>query len=401
VTGTGRGVCGYAWPMAKRSTKAKGPREVELKPEERPKGLTAPPPPRRLGEIVGQDRAVGALRSALASKRIHHAWIFHGPAGVGKFTTALAFAAVVLDPTSSAGLMGGDIEPDPDSVVQRLLGAGTHPDLHIITKELATVSRDATVRASKQRNIAKDVLEEFLIDPATRTGGGGGASLASKVFIIDEAELVDARGQNSLLKTLEEPAPGSVIILVTPSEERLLPTIRSRCQRVGFSPLSERDMEAWLKGSGLDISGLDAPSRQWLLTYAEGSPGLAHLALTTGIVEWHRTLAPMLAEVDRGRFPLDLGPTMAKLADEWSQGWIDRPGNENASKEAANRAASRQMFRLVGGHYRRRLRETGGETAAAAIGLIGEAERQAETNVQATFVMEHLAAQLALVHGGG
>jgi DNA polymerase III subunit delta' len=397
-------VCGYTWPMAKRTAKTKGPREIELKPQERPKGLPAPPPPRRLGEIVGQDRAVGALRAALASKRIHHAWIFHGPAGVGKFTTALAFAAVVLDPTSSAGLMGGEIEPDPDSVVQRLLGSGSHPDLHIITKELATVSREANVRASKQRNIAKDVLEEFLIEPATRTGGGGAAAMASKVFIVDEAELVDARGQNALLKTLEEPAPGSVIILVTPSEERLLPTIRSRCQRVGFSPLNERDMSTWLRGSGLDVSSLDAGAMQWLMAYAEGSPGLAHLALSTGIIEWHRTLSPMLAEVDRGRFPLDLGPTMAKLADEWSQGWVDRPGNENASKEAANRAAARQMFRLVAGHYRRRLREAGSgggaEAAAAAIGLIVEAERQAETNVQSTFVMENLAAQLALAGAG-
>lgn len=387
--------------MAKRPAKAKAPREIELKAEERPKGLPVPPPPRRLSEIIGQDRAASSLTAALRSGRIHHAWIFHGPAGVGKFTTALAFAAVILDPTTSTTL-SGDIEPDPDSSVQRLLATGTHPDLHIITKELAVVSREASVRASKQRNIAKDVLEEFLIEPAMRTGAVASGAMASKVFIIDEAELLDQRGQNALLKTLEEPAPGSVIILVTASEERLLPTIRSRCQRIGFVPLGESDLAMWLKGSGLDIAGLDAPSRQWLMAYAGGSPGMAHLALSTGLVEWFRTLSPMLSDLDRGKFPIDLGPTMAKLADDWAQAWVDRPGNENASKEAANRAAARQMFRLIAEHYRQRLRggSSDPDAAASAIELVTMAERQADSNVQAIFVMENLVSQLAMTGNG-
>jgi DNA polymerase III subunit delta' len=366
-----------------------------MRPEERPRGIPAPPAPRRLGEVIGQERAVGALRAALRSGRTHHAWIFHGPAGVGKFTTALAFAAVVLDPSAQA-TFSGDIEPDPDSTVQRLLATGTHPDLHIITKELAVVSREASVRSSKQRNIAKDVLEEFLIEPAARTSAGNRGALASKVFIIDEAELLDMRGQNSLLKTLEEPAPGSVIILVTASEERLLPTIRSRCQRVVFTPLTDSEMAAWLGASGLQLAALDAESRRWLLAYAEGSPGLAHLALATGLVEWHTALAPMLAELDAGRFPVGLGPAMAELADEWAKAWVDRPGNENASKEAANRAAARQMFRLIAEHYRQRLRGGGrAQGAAAAIELISEAERHADTNVSAVFVMDNLVTQLA------
>lgn len=400
--------------MAKRPARSRTPREIEIKPTERPKGVPAPPSPRRLGEIVGQDRAVAALRAGLRSDRIHHAWIFHGPPGVGKFTTALAFAAIILDPSTTA-ILSGDIEPDSDSAVQRLLAAGTHPDLHIVTKELAVVSREASVRTSKQRNIAKDVLEEFLIEPATRTGGASTGGIASKVFIIDEAELLDLRGQNALLKTLEEPAPGSVIILVTSSEERLLPTIRSRCQRVAFTPLNDDDMLQWLKSpaarqqepgdgllgleSGGVLSSLDASTRDWLLSYAGGSPGVAHVALSTGLVEWHRTLAPMLSDLDHGRFSIDLGPTMAKLADDWAQAWVDRPGNENASKEAANRAAARQMFRLIAEHYRRRLRkgESAPETAVAAIDLVTQAERQADTNVQALFVMENLVGQLAIV----
>lgn len=385
--------------MAKRTAKPKAaPREVELKPDRR--APVGPPAPGavRLGQIIGQDRAVATLRAAIQSGRIHHAWIFHGPPGVGKFTTAVAFAAVILDASSQPDL-SGVIEPDPDSPAQKLLAAGTHPDLRIITKELAAVSRDPGVRDSKQRNIAKEVLEEFLLEPAARTGSSAHGAMASKVFIVDEAELIDPVGQNALLKTLEEPPAGSVLILVTAREERLLPTIRSRCQRVAFAPLADAEMERWLKGSGLDLSGLDAAGRRWLLSYAAGSPGAARLAVETGIAGWHATLAPMLAEVEHGRYPIDMGATMAKLVDEWATAWVERPGNENASKDAANKAAAKQMFRLLSEHFRGLLRRASGDAgrvqmALAAIDLVTDAERQADASVQALFVMDNLAAQL-------
>lgn len=397
--------------MAKRptkpATKTKAPREVEAKPLRR---AAAVPPvrPIRLDEVIGQERAVSTLRAAIQSRRIHHAWVFHGPPGTGKFTTALAFAAVILDPTAAPDL-SGRIEPDPDSPTQRMVAAGTHPDLHIVVKELAAVSREASVRDSKQRNIAKAVLEEFLLEPAARTAAVPAGALASKVFIVDEAELIDAVGQNALLKTLEEPAPGSVIILVTASEERLLPTIRSRCQRVAFVPLPPEGMLRWMKTQGVDLSGLDAASRDWLLAFAAGSPGVAKLALDTGLVEWHRTLAPMLAEVDKGRYPVEMGVTMAKLVDDWAAAWVDGPGGKNASKDAANKAAARQMFRLVTEHYRSRLRQAAargeGEEALnralGAIDLVGQAGRQAEASVNAVFVMDNLVAQLAGLAGSG
>jgi DNA polymerase-3 subunit delta' len=390
-------------PTAKPPAKPiKTSRQLEAKPARAPKTAAVSwIAPIRLGQVVGQERAIGALRAAIQAGRIHHAWIFHGPSGVGKFTTALAFASVILDPTSQPDL-AGIIEPDPASAAQKLLAAGTHPDLHIITKELAAVSRVQSVRDSKQRNIAKAVLEEFLLEPASRTQSSREQALASKVFIVDEAELIEPVGQNALLKTLEEPAPGSVIILVTANEERLLPTIRSRAQRVGFGPLSSVEMQKWLDASGVDVSSLDASSREWLLSYAGGSPGAAALALSTGIVEWHRTLAPMLAEADRGRYTVDLGQIVAKLIDDWAVAWVEGPGGPNASKDAANKAAARQMFRLLSEHYRARLRTAAGKSdhqevasrALAAIDLIAEAERQAEASVQSIFVMDNLFTQL-------
>jgi DNA polymerase-3 subunit delta' len=381
--------------VAKKPVKAprsKGPREVEIRPDTPPGGG---PVPRRVtfAEVIGQERAVANLRSCIRSERIHHAWIFHGPPGVGKFTTALAFAGTILDPTTEPGL-SGEPEPDPASQTQQLLEAGTHPDLHIVVKELAAVSREKSVRDSKQRTIAKDVLEEFLIEPAVKTSSARGG-LAAKVFIIDEAELIDDRGQNTLLKTLEEPAPGSVIILVTSNEADLLPTIRSRANRVAFVPLADPDMQRWLKESELDMSKLSADDRAWLLQFAAGSPGMAELVLETGIIRWRGDLAPMLAEVERGKFPIDLGTAMGKLADEWAAAWVERPGNENASKDAANKAAATHMFRLLAEHYRQRLRRAHDDKSLRAIDLIADAERQHDSNVQGLFVMENLAAQLS------
>jgi DNA polymerase III subunit delta' len=357
-----------------------------------------------LGSILGQDHPLSILRRSLGSGRLHHAWIFHGPAGVGKFTTAHAFAAMILDPTL-AERSAGVFEVDPTSSTQRLLTAGTHPDLHFVTKELALVSRDAQIRDSKQRTIAKEVLEEFLIEPATRTASAstqGEPARAAKVFLVDEAELIDARGQNALLKTLEEPAPGRVIVLITSREERLLPTIRSRCQRVGFQALDDATMKLWLRRAIVAgrIAEPDPASLPPLLAFADGSPGLMRLALTTSLKMWPAELGPRLAEFGRGKYPTDLGATMAKLIDDWATAWVEAPENENASKDAASKAAARYLFRYLGQHYRGALRSRPDERALDAIDLISSAERQVEANVQAVFVLENLAAQIALAAAG-
>ncbi len=382
----------------------KAQREVELKPAAPIAPGLVVPAPIALEDVAGQDRAIAVLRSSIASDRLHHAWIFHGPPGVGKMTAALAFAAVLLDPSSQPDL-SGRINPDPDSSTQSLLRAGTHPDLHVVTKELAAVSREASIRDSKQRNIAKGVLEEFLIEPSTRTSGAasdpsGKGPRVRKVFIVDEAELIDPRGQNALLKTLEEPAPGRVIILVTSREEQLLATIRSRAQRVAFGPLDEGAMRSWMSRAKVDLSGVAPASLDWLLRFSEGSPGTLKTVLTTGIVAWHERLAPMLHELSQGRFPSDLAPAMGKLADEWAQAWVD--ASEGASKDAANKSAARWVLRLLGDHASHRLRTIasgakGGsiEEAARWVDAIAECERTIESNVPVAFAFENLVARLA------
>lgn len=384
--------------MAKRTKSPRPAPEVAIPAPE----LPPVPRPVPLASILGQDRALAALDAALRTGRLHHAWIFHGPPGVGKFTTALAFAAVLLDPTTAAGLSGA-VEPDPESQVQRLLAAGTHPDLHIITKELSLFSADPDVRKSKQITIPKDVIDTHLLQPAALapTLRHARPPRASKVFIIDEAELLDrspgnAPTQNAILKTLEEPPPGTVIILVTSSEDRLLPTIRSRCQRVGFGPLEPEVMKRWLAKRGPE---LEPRERDWLIGFSDGSPGVLLAAIEGGFYGWAQELEPMLASTQRGAYEPDLGPAMARLADDWAKAWVE--AHELASKESANRAGARWMFRLLSARLRPGLRHA--ETAplhAEALELVRRAERLLDSSVQLGFVMESLSVELSGLFAG-
>ncbi len=364
---------------------------------DKPASTPAPVP---LASIVGQEHAVSVLTGAINAGRVHHAWIFHGPQGVGKLTTAVAFAALLLDPTTAVGLTG-ELAPDPDSRVQHLLAAGTHPDLHVITKELALYSEDRETRNKKLRTIPKQVIRDHLLDPAHLAASIRNDAVASKVFIVDEAELLDASPynapvQNSILKTMEEPPERTVIILVTTSEEQLLPTIRSRCQRVAFTPLTPEAMGAWLSRHTFDLL---RDQRDWLLDFAEGSPGAFLHALQWGLAQWRDTLAPGLDRAVRGEFALGLGQTMADLVEGYAKAWVD--AHDNASKEAANRAGADWMFRLISHRLRAEMRSAASRNpdraarAADAIDRLRQAEREFDANVNSVFVMDKLAAEIA------
>lgn len=366
--------------------------------------MTGAPVP-HLSDILGQTRALETLRASIASGRVHHAWVFSGPAGVGKFTTAFAFGAMLLDPTLAPNL-AGELEVDDSSPTRAMIAAGTHPDLHIITKELAAYSDDRQVRERKLITIPKDVIDAHLLGPIVRAPSLRTSSLIQKVFIIDEAELMDrsksqAPTQNSMLKTLEEPPPGSVIILVTSQEDRLLPTIRSRCQRVVFTPLDPASMSTWFRRAEKSFARpIDAAERGWIERFAAGSPGRALQAVETGLFEWSRALEPLLAKAERAEFATELGPTMSKLVGGWAEAWVD--SHKNASKEAANLAAVRHLAALLSDRFRERVRHSAAtgdadaaESAARRIEAVAKAERYVAASVNMSHALDALAVALA------
>lgn len=371
-------------PAAKKvlATKEAEPRAVVARPVS-------------LDAVIGQKRAVDVLRGAQAGQRVHHAWIFTGPPGVGKFTAACGFAAELL--TDRGAKKAETVE---------LLRSGSHPDLHIIVKEMAEQSRDDKVRKSKQTSIAKDVVDEFMAEPAARSRVVESDSPVGKVFIVDEAELVQPVSQNAILKLLEEPPLGTVIILVTTDEHRLLPTVRSRCQRVPFFPLDTTALQVWLSGSGLELEG---PERDWLLAYAGGSPGQIVSAQKAGLFSWHTKLDKMLTALGAGQSDgtAGLGPAMAVLVEERAKAVQEE--NEKASKETANRVWCKRMLVFVAERLRRQMigAARGGpaqaaraSALAAALDAVSVAERQLDSNVRYDYVLDNLVAQIASGRAG-
>ncbi|HEX2837503.1 MAG TPA: hypothetical protein VHN77_05190 [Phycisphaerales bacterium] len=385
--------------MAKRASKPAGKSQRALgESQETEVALPAMPPvvaPIALSAVLGQDRAVGVLRGALAAGKVHHAWVFHGPAGVGKFTTALAFAACLLDPTTEATFTG-EIAPDPESRVQALLRGGTHPDLTVVNRETSKFHDDKKVRDQKQTNISLHVIRQFVIEPARLAAQVQPGGLASKVYIIDEAELLQWQAQNALLKLLEEPSPGVVLMLVTSNPELLAPTIRSRCQRVSFMGLGQGAMQQWLSGRDIEMT---PAQRDWLLTFCDGSPGMLLRAHETGIHAWWQRLEPLLTQAEQGRHVVELGPMMHELTNTWAENWVKARG-DLASKEAANGAAAEWMFRVMAWRLAARLRtamknHADVEPILAQIDALRAAETELEANVSLQFVMEKLAAEIA------
>lgn len=344
--------------------------------------------------ILGQDGAIDTLQAALRAGRFHHAWIFHGPTGVGKRSTAEALAAILLDPDAAPNL-AGLIEADPQGRTTHLIAAGTHPDVHVITRRLAEFSSDPEVRRRKQTNIPVGVVREFIVEPASRSGHGRTGSRATKVFIIDEAEYLAVEGQNALLKTLEEPAAGTVIILVTANEDMLAATIRSRCQRIAFSPLSEKAMAQWMEQRGVAPG---AAERRWLRRFAQGSPGLAAEALEHGLHDWFAQIEPSIRAIDAGGYPADLAPTCGKLIEGFAAAALK--ANPNASKEAANRTAADYLFILLAREVQDRLARalSAGEDLEpllAVLDLIHESERMLDSHLNLGQVFENLVIQWA------
>ncbi len=354
----------------------------------------------RMHRIIGQDRAIDRLQKALASERIHHAWIFAGPRGVGKFTAAIEFARILLDP-NTATTLDGRIEADPDGRVSQMIDDQAHPDLHIIRKELARYSADDRARRSKLSNIPIGVLRQYMI------GGPVGATNKyhdpivshtpvmkhGKVFIIDEAEMLDGVSQNALLKTLEEPPQNTYIVLVTSRPDRLLPTVHSRCQLVRFGRLDEDSMRQWLSQARLEVSKDDA---QWITDFADGAPGIATLAAEYGFASWQATLAPMLRSLEAGHFPHAMASTLVDLIEQYARQWVS--SDQNRSKDAANKDGFSHALSLLSAHARRQLQqcaERGDDPSLwlAAIRHMREAERQVHSNVNYKLVLENLIAQ--------
>ncbi len=229
--------------------------------------------------IHGHDTIVEHFRRAMARGRLASSFLFAGPEGVGKRTFASKLAQAFLCQMRSEA----ELDPCGECPGCTQVLADTHPDVQVVEKpqdksfiplELLIGDKDHRGREGLCHNLS---MKPFM----------GGRRIA----IIDDADFLNAEGANSLLKTLEEPPPRSVLILIGTSPAKQLPTIRSRCQLIRFQPLATETVERLLIEQGL---AADEATR--LAGHSEGSLGRARRRSEPELWEFRDALFGRLAE---------------------------------------------------------------------------------------------------------
>lgn len=237
------------------------------------------------------DDAWAALQARVA-ERLPHALLLVGDAGIGKRRFADAFAAGLLCSAPRQGHGCGHCK----SCV--LVAAGTHPDLLTVVPEAMRAGFDGEAdpeAAGKKKKPSREIrVDEIraLIAFAARTAQFGGR----RVVVIDPAQAMNSNAANALLKTLEEPGAGTVLLLVSDQPARLAATIRSRCQLLRLPTPAPAEAQQWLAAE-LKQSGQDA-GRAVALLAAAGNPTRAlQLAGHDDWVALRRNLATLLVDV--------------------------------------------------------------------------------------------------------
>lgn len=225
----------------------------------------APLPPRANPELFGHEAVEAMLDASLRSGRMPHAWMFTGPAGIGKATLAFRFARRIL----AGPAAGGGLAIDPTAPLFRRIAAGGHPDL-------------LTIERGEKRDLPVEEIRR--IDPFLRLTG---AETPWRVAIVDDAETMNRNAANALLKILEEPPSRAVLLLVCANPGLLPATIRSRCRTVVLAPLPDAVVGEGLRRAFPD---LDPATRQVTAQLAEGSLGRALTFAAEGGVETFATV---------------------------------------------------------------------------------------------------------------
>jgi len=328
--------------------------------------------------LVGQERAAAALERSLAAGRAAHAYLFVGPERVGKHTLALKLAQALN--------CEGDEPPCGACEPCRRIAAGIHADVQTVTVESDEEGLPAD-RQGAQKGIHVSQIRELERVTALKPFQG-----RNRVVIIDPADEMNASAQNAFLKTLEEPPPQVVFVLVAADESRLLPTIRSRCRRLELRLPSVADVETALLERGVD------EERARLLA-----------RLSRGRVGWALEVAADPSLLERRRESLSRAGALAsmsvaqrlELAERLAQDFRRRPEALLADLEAW-RDWWRDVLLVQGGaedgvanvdrlpELRRDAARLPRDEVAAFVRAVEEARRYLGENAQPRLVMETL-----------
>ena len=279
--------------------------------------------------LLGHQRQIDSFRQIVARKRLAHAYLFVGPPGIGKHLFAKELAKALLCESTSSPLPTGGEGPSSFSPLPKgegrnaleacdrcesclLVDAGTHPDLFQVSRPEDKNEMPAEVMT----NLCRD----FSLKPARGHG---------KIGLIDDADDFNEESANCFLKTLEEPPPGSLFILIGTSLDRQLATIKSRCQMVRFAPLSGEHVRQLLQKQGIT----DAAMLDRLVRLSGGSPGQALALADEALWKFRRDL--LQAFVQPKVDSVALGRNLVEFAED--------AGKETASQ----RRRANQVLRLL------------------------------------------------------
>ena len=256
-----------------------------------------------------QDALCSGLRARLQADAVPHGLLFAGPAGCGKSTLARWFAQALLCRAAGSAAPCGDCQSC------RLLAAGNHSDLHLVALD----------REAGRFQIPVEDIQQLIAALSMRSHLG-----ARRVALIDGAEAMTEEAQNCLLKTLEEPRPGTFLLLTARQPEALLPTILSRVQRLRLRALAEGELTQVLDQMGC----APGPSRSLVADWCQGSPGLAVELLAGDPAALDQDAARLLQD------PAAVEPTEAAAR------WLAGDAEQKATRAQANDLARRQLSLL-------------------------------------------------------
>ena len=262
--------------------------------------------------LRGHDLVFDRFRRTLRAGRMASTFLFVGPPGIGKKSFALLLAQGLLcdrQPEEALNPCG------QCSACAQVL-AGTHPDVVVLAKpaDKNYIPLELLI-GDKEHRMREGLCHDISLKPF---------SGRRKIAVIDDADYLNQEGANALLKTLEEPPPHSILILIGTSEQRQLPTIRSRCQVVRFSPLAEGDVAELLVSTG---ACSDESLARQAATLSGGSLAKALLWCDEDFLAFRVTLYEHLSQRE-----YDL-PPLAKAVTSF----VEAAGKEAAQKRARMR----------------------------------------------------------------
>lgn len=243
-------------------------------------------------ELLGQQRAKALLERSLLSGRIAHAYLFRGPGGVGKKLFAAAMAKALNCRTS------GPSGACDQCVSCKKYLSGNHPDYLVESPE-------------------KEVIKIERIRELTKSLSYPPYESERRVIVLEDVHTMRAEAANSLLKTLEEPPAGNVLILTAETSKNVLPTICSRCQIIPFFPLSVKEATEILHNK----HGIVDEQASLLARLSEGSPGRALLFDKTDMIATWKGVISILSD------PLYLEDRHCPTILKWAQQMADLKEN--------------------------------------------------------------------------